>query len=574
MLFCGKPLIRKLKFCPLTESGNKKLVYCIISGILLGLAYPPVNFYFLIFAGLTILLQILSQCKNIKQIIYCSYLVFFIFELWALSWVSLSGFREQADRFLIAGGFALILIHPLFFLIPIVPYYIIQKKIFLTKFRFLLTFLFPLFWVSFEYLHSQTEVSFPWFLLGNAFTTCLNKIQYIEYTGVYGISFWTCLISYLLYLLFNEIKESRLKNDGKWLLKRKNILLGVLIILVYIFPDLYFVIFMKNNITTRVNNSEKINAGVIQPNINPWHKWGAHQTDLVNIYKDMIKKIYSETGVKPDIIILPETAIPFYFLEHYYSEKYNIIKNIVDSINIPVLIGYVDLFYYNDSINAPIDAKIFKGSGKKHDIFNSAVLIEKNNFVSQLQKYSKIKLVIGSERMPYQERLPFLKNLISWGVGLSSYQIGRDTTIFNLNSIHKFNTVICYESIYPDFFARFVNKGAEFSVIITNDGWWGKLWGTYQHNQFAALRAIENRRWIVRCANTGISCTIDPLGNIHNQTNINEEAIFKSPVGIIKEKSFYTIYGDVFSVYCLYISIIFIFSYFVIRIILRYKKNN
>jgi apolipoprotein N-acyltransferase len=184
-------------------------------------------------------------------------------------------------------------------------------------------------------------------------------------------------------------------------------------------------------------------------------------------------------------------------------------------------------------------------------------LIEKGKGKTQYQKYNKIKLVTGSERMPYQEKLPFLKNLIKWGVGISSYQLGKDTTIFLLDNKYKFNTAICFESVFPGFFSDFINKGAQFSVIITNDAWWGKFFGTYQHNQYAVLRAIENGRWIVRCANTGISCIIDPYGNIYDETKINEKALFTGEIGIRNEKTFYTLYGDVFSLICLCVGFIF-----------------
>ena len=86
------------------------------------------------------------------------------------------------------------------------------------------------------------------------------------------------------------------------------------------------------------------------------------------------------------------------------------------------------------------------------------ILIAAYLFIYNWQKYAKIKLVVASERMPYQEKLPFLKNMISWGVGLSSYQTGNDTTIFSLENKYKFNVAICYESIFPEFFSRFINK--------------------------------------------------------------------------------------------------------------------
>jgi len=284
--------------------------------------------------------------------------------------------------------------------------------------------------------------------------------------------------------------------------------------------------------------------------------------EFISGYIDQINTIKTD---HPDVglIILPETALPYYFRERIFEERLEMLLNVCDSIETPLLIGTPDLVYYKDQNTAPGDAKIMKSSGLKYDTYNSAVLFEPEKDPDDFQKHQKIKLVIGSERMPYQEILSFTKSIISWGVGLSSWQIGQDTNIFTLPGEVKFNTAVCYESVYPEFFAGFVNKGAEFSVIITNDGWWGKFFGTYQHNRFAVFRAIENRRWIARCANTGISDFIDPQGNYYLETEINEKANIIHEVGLIKEKTFYTENGDVFSEGCLVTGLLFFaFSFF------------
>jgi apolipoprotein N-acyltransferase len=270
---------------------------------------------------------------------------------------------------------------------------------------------------------------------------------------------------------------------------------------------------------------------------------------------------------KPDLIILPETSLPYILRMPLNESKHDIIKTFVNMVDIPVLIGTPDILYYPDSGYVPPDARVFS-DGRKYDVFNSAVLVEKGVQEMDYQTHDKFKLVIGSERMPYQDKLLFLRDIIKMSVGLSNFQIGKDTVLFDLNEKYKFNTAICYESVFPDFFAHYVDMGAEFSVIITNDGWWGKLFGTYQHNQYATFRAIENRRWIARSANTGISCTIDPYGNRYNSTPINERVIFNSVIGIRKEKTFYTSNGDIFSKAMLILSLLSVF----IAVIRKYQK--
>ena len=110
--------------------------------------------------------------------------------------------------------------------------------------------------------------------------------------------------------------------------------------------------------------------------------------------------------------------------------------------------------------------------------------------------------------------------------------------------------------------------------MITNDGWWGKLFGTYQHNQFAILRAVENRRWIVRSANTGISCIIDPYGNMTNKTEIYERAMFASEIGINKETTFYTEHGDLIGEISIYLTSLLIFTGLVFKLYKSVSKRK
>lgn len=546
----------------------KNFLTYLVTGLCFGLAFPPVNFYLLIFVGFVLLLNIIENCKNYKELLRRTYITVIFFELVATSWISLAGMRESADRFLILGGIFVLLFHPVFILFPVVFYYSVFKNFKIKKFPDFHLVAFPFIWVTFEYLQTLTEVTFPWLLAGNAFTEKLEKIQYIDYTGVYGISFWVCVLSVLVFYLYKNLKNSS-GLISEELRKKKNITALIAVLLIYIMPNFYTVISSSQS-KYLDNTEEKITVGVIQPNINAWAKWGANQKVLINDYAAMIRELaYKNPDAK--MIVLPETAIPFYLLYSSYDNLYEIFKSACDSSNTTVLTGTPDLMLYENPSNAKVDSKKFNSSNQYYDTYNSAVLIEKDKDKNRFQKYNKIKLVTGSERMPYQEKLPFLKNLIRWGVGISSYQLGEDTTVFLLDNKYKFNTAICFESIFPGFFSDFVNKNAQFSVVITNDAWWGKLFGTYQHNRYAVLRAIENRRWIVRCANTGISCFIDPYGNIYNETQINRKTSFTGDIGIRNDKTFYTINGDVFSVACLCVSSVFFLLGFASKI---FSKNK
>jgi apolipoprotein N-acyltransferase len=545
----------------------KNILLYLITGLCFGLAFPPFNFYLLIFAGFVLLLRIIESCKNYKELLLRVYITLIFFELIATSWVGLSGMRESADRFLIAGGVFVIFFHPVYILIPVVIFYFISNNIKSKKFPDINLLFFPFIWVTFEYLQTLTEVTFPWLFAGNAFTTTLEKIQYIDYTGVYGVSFWVCVLSVLVFYLYENLKSSP-ENIFAELRKKKNVALLIAILLIYILPNIYTKLSSSQNKYTNASD-EKISVSIIQPNIGAWVKWGANQKNLIGDYASMIKEAAAKKqGIK--MIVLPETAIPFYLFYSVYDDLFESFKSACDSSNTTVLTGIMDMKLYENQSLAKVDSKKFSSRGQYYDTYNSAVLLEKGKDKTSYQKYNKIKLVTGSERMPYQEKLPFLKDLIRWGVGLSSYQLGEDTTIFLLDNKYKFNTAICFESVFPRFFSKFVEKGAQFSVIITNDAWWGKLFGTYQHNQFAILRAIENRRWIVRCANTGISCFIDPYGNMYDETPINEKAIFTGDIGIRNDKTFYTENGDVFSLICFYLST----GFFIAGIIVKFSSKK
>jgi apolipoprotein N-acyltransferase len=518
----------------------------LLCGVCFGLAFPPINFYPLIYVGIVLLIREIINCKTYNEVLRKSYAVFFWFNLVAVSWVCLSGFRQNADRFLIVAGLLVLLAHPMFFWLPVTAFYKVYRSLKNFRYKYLYLLSFPFIWVAFEYLHTLTQISFPWLFFGNTQTYNLAKIQFIEYTGVYGLSFWICSVSILLFYIIQKQKEQ------SWKLSARTYLLVISLIVLYLAPDAY-TFFMKSP-AKYVNSfaNGELNVGVIQPNADPWERWGGKQMQFVTEYVEMIKEL-KQKNPNTQLIVLPETAITFYLFNPVNEEKYNKIKHFVDSTGTPLLIGMPFYKIYKDSTEAPKDAK--RGNeGIFYDTYNSAVLFEKSKTKENFQVYKKNKLVIGAERIPYQEVLGFLKDYVTWQVGISQWQIGKDTVNFQMENGMQFNSAICYESVYPEFFSKFVKKGADFCTIITNDAWWGKLSGTYQHNQYAILRAVENRRWIVRSANTGISDIIDPYGNKLNETPINERASFADKIGIIKEKTFYTEHGDWLCIACLWLS--------------------
>jgi apolipoprotein N-acyltransferase len=176
--------------------------------------------------------------------------------------------------------------------------------------------------------------------------------------------------------------------------------------------------------------------------------------------------------------------------------------------------------------------------------------------------YKKIVLVPFAERIPYASALSFLIEPLKWNVGIGMWGKGKDTVVFSLPTRDgrdmKFASMICYESVYPNFVREFVSRGAQFLVIVTNDSWWGNTPGAYQHAAYASFRAIENRRWIVRAANGGISGFIDPAGRYHGETKLYTASSFSGTIEPREELSFYVRHGDIFAKACVTLAVVLI----------------
>jgi len=266
----------------------------------------------------------------------------------------------------------------------------------------------------------------------------------------------------------------------------------------------------------------------MQGNMDPLQKWADDPEKNFLIYEHLMR---THRQLDTDLYVWPETATPFY-LRHeqaYLSRMWNQ----VDSAKVPILTGSVDIEFNQD--------------GTYH-YFNSALLFQQES--KSIQRYAKMKLVPFSERVPYRDFYIFrkIKDLLYdliWGIG--DYTPGNNFTVFSMphkgQTVH-FSVPICYESAFPDVVRRFSREGQQFLVIITNDGWFGRTSGPYQHVQIAVFRAIENRTGIARCANTGISCFIDHLGHVCERTALFTEEVQTGSIPLRSGTTFYIKHGD------------------------------
>jgi len=371
----------------------------------------------------------------------------------------------------------------------------------------------PVLWTGVEIVSSAGVLGFPWNSLAYSQSYFPSLIQFITITGMYGVTFWIVLLNVLFYFL--------LQKWGEW---RSTLGFCVGIVLLFLLPWGYgkWTIFKANE------PDANIRVALIQGNIDPYKKWTPSFIDSNFV---VYQRLTNQAGIqKPNLVVWPETAAPCY-LRHRFSYL-NMVKSQIDSLDVPLLTGAPDYKWVDED---------------KVEKYNGALLIHPKSW--RIQRYYKNRLVPFSERVPLVDRLPFLFDLLNkMDSSIGDFSPGDSTKVLEFHLPKKrekvrFSVIICYESIFSEFVRKFVHSGAQFLVIITNDGWFGRTSGPYQHAQLAVLRAIENRVWVARCANTGISEFIDPYGRIHGKTPLDEEAVLTGMIYPLTEQTIFTQYG-------------------------------
>ncbi|MCK9280862.1 MAG: apolipoprotein N-acyltransferase [Melioribacteraceae bacterium] len=535
---------------------NKKwiILLSVISGFMIGISYPPIPFPYLIFIAFVPYLYLLNNTDELIKRVRISYLAFFVFNLITIYWVG--SWTKEADTFLMISGGLLLFVNPALYLIPVFLHHYALKTI--GKKGAL--FLFPFFWVFFEYLFTLTDLRFPWLTLSNSITSFNSFIQIADIIGAYGLSLLILFINLFVYLLVIGYFEKG----------RINYRLITLIGILFLLPIVYGII--KNNYD--YDSGDKIRVGLIQPNLNPWQKWsGGDLQEQIDLYLGLSQKAV-DLGAK--IIVFPESALPVYLLSGNYDFEVNQIHNFVNKNKVFLLTGMPDINFYFKGEEAPEDAKETKVSGAKYTSFNSILGFSPDSF--EIQKYGKIKLVPFGEKVPFVEEIPLIGDLIKWQVGISSWNTGDSIKVFNYGK-NKIGGVICIESIYPDFVAEFVQKGAGLITVVTNDSWYGYSSGPFQHKEINRLRAIENRKYVVMAANGGVSNIIDPNGNIISETKLFSKDILVGDIIFNYHKTFYTNFPLIIPNFVTGISIaIFILfllkKFFQINLYKEDEKNN
>ena len=481
----------------------------LISGLLIGFAYPPSPFGFLAWFGLTPLIHIILN-SSIFDSLKWSFITGAIVNLITMYWFGLNTGTDFAPA--IVSMIAAILYLSIFWMLLGFLSSCYHKK---TGYGLSVI---PLFWVSIEYLRGFGPLAFSWANLGLTQVFSLPLIQIADVTGSIGISYWVVFLNVIIYVaIYSKGEEKKIISVA-----------ACLLVLIFSLGLLRISSIQNKDILNEVN------IAIVQPNIDPNLKWDESFRD--RIYGTMDSLHNEAIKLNPDLILWPEAALPTYLRINYTARK-SILQKVSES-NIPLLTGTPDRI---------------KSSNNQVDYYNAAMFIKPDG---STKMYYKMHLVPFAESIPLSNYFSSFKKL---NFGQANFTAGSEYTMFAVENI-PFANLICYESSIPKITRKFTALGAKFITIETNDSWCGHTSGVYQHFQIAKLRAVENRLPIARCANTGISALILPSGKVVKKISFNKQEIFVASVPIRNISSFYTKYGDWFALLCILLSVLIILT--------------
>jgi apolipoprotein N-acyltransferase len=367
-------------------------------------------------------------------------------------------------------------------------------------------FIAPFLWVALEYVLTFILTGFPWGVLGLSQYKNLSFIQLTSITGVYGVSF--------VLVLFQSLFVYSIKTMKRWPFA----LVIILIVAVHLGG------FLSLNKAAETPDSFK--ASVIQGNVSSDIDWNEVATqDILKLFEEHIElsRQSSEQGAR--LIIWPEFSVPLCFgcEDALYQSFKRILCQFARDTQSTLLLG-------TNEVTGLADQRFYH---------NTALCLAPDLTMST---YDKMHLVPFGEYTPYKKILGFIEKLTH---AIGEITPGGEYRLHRFDGL-KFGSPICYEIIFPDLVRRFVKKGADFLVTITNDGWYGKTSAPYQHFANAVFRAVENKRFVLRAATTGISGIIDPYGRILAQSRIETKTFLTGTVTPSKKLTFYSRFGDLF----------------------------
>ena len=529
-------------------SKKKLLLLSLLSGILMALSWVNVmslGFLMLIaFIPLLFVEDYIAHNNSDKRFystatfIY-SYPAFFLFTLPNTWWISNASFVGYIVPVLEAT-----LMSVIFWL------YSYSKNV--AKQKAGAYFFLVFYWITLEFLQFTWDINFPWLNLGNSFATYPILVQWYSVLGMEGGTLWILLSNILIYLtikpyLYNKKSDKKslltkeFSNQSNKLNQYKYLIFAILCIVI---PIAWSIILWT---TYKDDSTKTAKVLIVQPNLDPYNEQFVLPPEQViarveNIAEDALEE-------KTDFLILPESCIQEYAWEDLLDRVPSIqeLKRFTAKAkDCEIIAGMSSRKLLPQGTITNAARKINNMPNRYYESCNTALMFNKSSLQDDMQIRHKSILVAGVEKMPFTKYLPFIEKLaLNLGGIVGTLGTDEQANVFeSKNKKIKIGVPICWESIDGNYTRQFVKNGADFLQIITNVGWWGDTEGYKQYFAISRLRAIENRRYVSVCANTGLSGLVNAKGQIVGKGKFWHQQAFEYDVPMLQNQSFFALHGD------------------------------
>lgn len=379
----------------------------------------------------------------------------------------------------------------------------------------------PFIWVALEFLRNHLpEIGFPWNLLGYSASGNLVLVQLTTLTGIFGLSFVVAVFNSAIAwaLLTPETEQMRIRLAVLACGTAVLVLLGV-----FVLPG-----FVPKAPATHMARGVQLNLPELEEYPADWFQANAAQLE------EFDRLSLAPANPRPDLLIWPEAPAPFSMQYPRFAQR---AARLAIQSGRPFLAGVIEW-------------KRADASSPRMSPYNSAVLLDAQG--QRVFSYDKIHLVPFGEYEPF----PLIHRVVrSISEEVGGFHAGSTYAVGTLSGGYRFGVFICYESIFPDEVRRFAAGGANLLINISNDGWFGRSAAPEQHLKMARVRAVENRRWLIRVTNNGYTVSVDPYGRIVASLPADVRNAADLPYDFRTDSTFYVRFGDWFAWLCVAASV-------------------
>jgi apolipoprotein N-acyltransferase len=413
-------------------------------------------------------------------------------------------------------------------------------------------------WIAWERAYFSAQISWPWLVLGNAFARSTGLAQWYEYTGSLGGSLWIWACNLAVFGFWTALRERR---TDRWnAVARIAAVAGLL------------VLFAGPAITSAVIGARyqevsegKMDVLVCQPNLDPYQKFQfLNQSQQNAILMEVAEQgLAARKGSGPLLVVAPETFTNDIVVDSYETSPTwrRFVQFLGEHPGTEMLFGASSSeYYFEDDPRDPCDYRLDRGGWVQRH--NSALTLLPDGTT---EIFHKSKLVVGTEMTPFPKVILPLARLLGTAIGRLVGQ--PEVTLLHAFG-EPFGCAVCYESVYGEYCTEYARKGAKFLAVITNDAWWGNTPGYRQHLSYSSLRAIELRRDVARCGNTGISCFIDQKGRVLERGPWWEKAFLEGTVNFNSKVTFFAEHGDIVGRVCTFAFLLLLLAV-IVRFLIR-----